>query len=711
MEILMPSSLRYAVRQLLKSPGFTLVAVIGLALGIGANVALFSVVNSIFLHPLPYRAPDRLVRLSSTAPATNLTRVGFSYSRYLDVEQRQQVFSDLALAIGNAFTWTGHGDPEQLIGLHASASLLPTLGLEPLIGRNFSAEEDRPGGEHVVLISRAIWQQRFTGDPAVLGQSLTLDGAPYTIIGVLPEAASAFPLHQLQIWVPRPAEVPFLVASQLNGGGYFFQVIARLRPGVSLAQAREAMNVIAGGYRSANPGNVDAPSTIELVPLLDDAVGAQRESYLLIFGAVACVLLIACANVANLLLARFAGRQREVATRLALGASRGQVVRQLVSESMLLAVLGGAVGLQLAEWTLRALVAFGTDVIPRLAEIRIDSLALGFAVIATLVTGLSIGLLPAMQASGVNVLNALKAAGPGSVGSGRYLRGGLVVVEVSLSLVLLITTGLLLSSFERLQRVDPGFEGQRVFTAQIALPPRYSRAKLIEFYEQFYQRLATLPGASSAALSDRVPLTGDQGPTVVAVAGRPIPPLSERPYANRHLVSPHYFGTLRIPLRAGRDFDERDNTRVPQVVIINETFARRLFPGEDPVGHTLVTGMAQQQAQVVGVVADIRSESLNTPPDPGYFLPALQRPETLTNVLVRSNLTPAAVAPLVREALRKIDPDLPLLQPDALTTRIAQTVANRKVALMLLSAFAALALVLATLGVYSVMAHLVAFRT
>jgi hypothetical protein len=274
MESFMGAALRYAVRQLFKSPGFTLVAVLGLGLGIGANVALFSVVNSIFLHPLPYRAPDRLVRLSSTAPATNLTRVGFSYSRYLDVEQRQQVFSDLALAIGNAFTWTGHGDPEQLIGLHASATLLPTLGLEPLIGRNFSRDEDRPGGGHVTLISRAMWQQRFNGDPAVLGRSLTLDGAPYTIIGVLPDAASAFPLNQLQIWVPRPAEVPFLVASQLNGGGYFFQVIARLRPGVSLEQAREAMNVVAAGYRSANRGDVDAPSEIELVPLLDDAVRA-----------------------------------------------------------------------------------------------------------------------------------------------------------------------------------------------------------------------------------------------------------------------------------------------------------------------------------------------------------------------------------------------------------------------------------------------------
>jgi predicted permease len=706
----MSSVLRYAVRQLLKSPGFTLVALVGLALGIGANVVLFSVVNSVLLRPLPYHEPDRLVRLASTDQESNQIRVEFSFTRFLEVQRRQDVFSDLALSIGNVFTLTGRGDPERVVGLHASAALLPTLGLQPIVGRNFSPDDDRRGGPRVVLIGQQMWQQRFNGDAAVLGQALVLDGAPYTIVGVLPEAATAFPLDHRQIWVPRPADVP-IAQSQLEGGSYFFKAIARLRPGVSLEEARSAMNVIAAGYRAAHPGNLDAPSSIELMPLLDDVVGTQRASYLLLFGAVACVLLIACANIANLLLARFVGRRREVAARLALGASRGDVVRQLVSESLLLAVLGGGAGLLLAEWALRTLVAFGADLIPRVTEISIDPLALSFTLIATLMTGLLIGVLPAMQASRVNVLEALKAAGPGSVGSGRHLRSGLLVVEVSLSLVLLIAAGLLLTSFARLQRVDPGFEPEGVFTAQISLPRQYAAAQRSAFYEQFYQRLATLPGASSAALSNLVPLTGGQTPTVVAVAGRPIPPLGERATATRHLVSPLYFNTLGIPLRAGRDFDERDNARVPEVVIINETFARRLFPGEDPIGRTLITGIAQRPAQVVGVVADIRGEFLNAPPEPEYFLPLLQRPEAPTNALVRSSLPPAAVARLVREALRTIDPDLPLQQPDALTTRIAQTVANRKLALTLLAAFAALALVLASLGVYSVMAHLVAFRT
>jgi predicted permease len=703
--------LRYAVRQLIKSPGFTAVAVLGLALGIGANVALFSVVNSVFLRPLAFHEPDRLVRLSSTDAERNFIRVGFSYTRFLEVQQRQQVFSHLALSTGNAFTLTGRGDPQQVIGLQASAALLPTLGLDPRLGRNFSAGEDRPGGEPVVLVSHRFWQRHFNGQPSILGQAITLDGRPYTVIGVLPDAAASFPLNQFDVWVPRPAEVPFLAPSQLNNGGFFFQAIARLRPGVSLEQAREAMNVIAAGYRQAHPSFVDAPSQIELVTLLEDAVGEQRRSYLMLFGAVGCVLLIACANIANLLLARFAARRKEIAARFALGASRADVVLQLVTESMLIAVLGGALGVFLATLALRVIVTSGADLIPRVAEIGLDPIALGFTVLVTLVTGFAIGLLPALQASGVNVQETLKEASRGSTGTGQRLRSSLLVAEVSLSVVLLVGAGLLLTSFARLQRVDPGFKPDGIFTAQLVLPPSYGREKLVAFYEQFYPRLSALPGAASAALTDRVPLTGAQTPAPVAVQGTSLPPLSERPNANRHLVSPRYFQTLGIPIRAGRDFDERDSARVPHVVIVNETFARRHFPGADPIGRTLITGMAQLPSQVVGVVADVRGETLNTPPEAEYFLPALQRPEGFTNILVRTQGDPVRIAPLVREALRAVDPDLPLLQPQALSTRIAATVADRKLALVLLASFAALALLLASLGVYSVMAHLVAFRT
>ena len=586
------------------------------------------------------------------------------------------------------------------------------LGVEPVLGRNFTADEDRPGGEPVVLISHRFWQRQFNGDRSVTGHAITLDGVPRTIVGVLPQAVSTFPLADFEVWVPRPAEVPYLVPSQLNNGGFFFQVLGRLRPGVSLEQATEAMNVIAGGYRQSHPSNVDAPSEIEVVPLLEDAVGDERQSYLMLFGAVGCVLLIACANIANLLLARFAGRRKEVAARFALGASRIDVVRQLVTESMLIAVVGGAAGLLLATWALDAIVTFGADLIPRAADIGLDPIALAFTVVVTLLTGVGIGLLPAMQASGVNVVETLKEASRGSTGTGQRLRASLLVAEVSLSLVLLIAAGLLLTSFARLQRIEPGFEPDGIFTAQLVLPPqRYDRPKLVAFYESLYRRLSTMPGITSAAIGDRVPLTGGNTPAPVAVSGRPLPPMSERPLANRHLVSPKYFQTLGIPIRAGRDFDERDSARVPHVVIVNETFARLHLPGEDPIGRTLITGMGQLPSQVVGVVADVRSTNLNTPPGPDYFLPALQRPETFTNILVKSQSTPIAVAAQVREALRSVDPDLPLLEPDTLEARIAQTVADRRLALVLLGAFAALALLLACLGVYSVMAHLVAFRT
>ena len=708
----MSVELRYAVRQLLKSPGFTVVAVIGLGLGIGANVALFSVINSVFLRPLPYREPDLLVRVSSTNETQNLTRTGFSYSRFREVEARQQVFSDLAFSAGNAFTLTGRGDPEQLVALHASATLLPTLGLEPALGRNFSAEEDGRGGPPVLMVSHGIWRDRFNQDPQILGQALTLNGAPYTIVGVLPEAATAFPLNQVQIWVPRPAEVPYLAPSQLNGGGFFFQVIARLKPGVSFEQAQDAMNVIAAGYKTAHPANVDAPSTIELVRVLDDAVGQQRQSYMMLFGAVGCVLLIACANIANLLLARFARRRKEIAARFALGATRMQVVRQMVIESLLLALLGTIVGVLLAQWALGAVIALGGDLIPRALEIRLDPVALAFSLAVAVATGFAIGLLPALQAAGVNVNETLKESSRGSTGGGHRLRAGLLVAEVSLSLVLLVTAGLLLTSFARLQGVQPGFRPDGIFTAQLVIPPeRYDNQQLVAFYEQLYARLSSLPNSGSAALTDSVPLTGARTPAPVAVQGQSIPPLSERPHAMRHLVSPKYFATLGIPIRAGRDFDERDNARVPHVAIINETFARRFFAGEDPLGRTLITGMGQRPSQIVGVVGDVRSAGLNTPPDADYFLPALQRPEPFTNGLVRTDASPAVMAPLVREALRALDPNLPLLQPQALTTRVAQTIADRKLALVLLASFAALALVLASLGVYSVMANLVAFRT
>lgn len=710
----MITDVRFAFRQLAKSPGFTFVAVIALALGIGANTAIFSVINSVFLRPLPYTEPDSLVQLRSTDTEHNLVRVPFSYPRYLAFRDHQEVFSDFAFGAFNGFTVTGRGDPELVPGFHASASYLPALGVQPLFGRNFNDTEDRTGGAQVVMLSHRFWQQHFNSDRGVLGQSLTIDGRPHTIIAVLPPSLSSFPLVDIAFWIPRPEEVSYLVPAQLNNGAFSFNVLGRLKPGVSLERARSHLDVLAAAYRTQNPKHVDAPSQVVVQPLLEDLVGEQKNTYGLLFAAVGCILLIACANVANLLLARFTGRRKEIALRFALGASRGQVVRQLLIESMLVALAGGALGVLLANWSLAGVLAIGGDLIPRAVEIAIDPLALGFTLLAALLTGLVMGLLPAFHASGVDVNDALKDStrGSSSPGHGR-LRGGLLIGEIALSLILLIAAGLLLTSFARLQRVSAGFNPEGVFVGGLNIPDtKYpTEQQLVNFYNQLYERIRTLPGIKSAALTDRVPLTGNATVAPMAVVGQPILPMGERGSANRNLVTPGFFATIGIPLLKGRDFNERDTPTTPHVAIVNEAFVKHYFPGEDPIGRSLITGMGQIRSEVVGVVGDIRATDLNTPPAPEYYLPALQRPEGFTSIMIRTIADPSAITSTVRAALSEVDPDIPLLEPQPLTSMVARTVADRRLALTLLGAFAGLALVLASIGVYSVMACIVSQRT
>ena len=711
----MISDLRYAIRQLFKSSGLTLLAVLALALGIGANSAMFSIINALFLRPLPYAEPERLVQLTSSLPERQIDNAPFSWPRFLLVRDQQQVFSELGVAAFSGFTLTGHGDPEQVPGVLASGDYLKVLGVQPLHGRGFSADEEAAGGPDVVLISHSFWRRKLGGSQSALGQSLTLDGRPRTIIGILPEAMSRFPFNQTDLWTPRPAEVPFLVPAQVDNGAFTFQVIGRLKPGVTLQQARENVKLIAAAYQAEHPRNVDAPSRALVNLWLEDLVGNQRPTFVVLFGAVGCVLLIACANVANLLLARFTGRRKEIAVRYALGASRGRVVRPFLLESLLVAATGATLGLLVARLGLGAFLRVGQDFIPRSFEIGIDPLVLAFTAGLALVTGLAMGVVPALQAAKTDVNDDLKASPRGStggLGASRF-RKGLLVGEIALSLVLLVSASLLLTSFARLQRVAPGFRPEGLFVGFLNVPPGRYEAKtdLANFYRRTLERMAALPGVTSAALNDALPLSGATPQAPIAVVGRELPPLSERSIALRHLVSPGMFATLGIPLRAGRDFDERDSPATPHVVILNETMARQLFASENPIGRKLVTGMAQIESEIVGIVADTHSNDLTSPPVAEYFLPVLQRPETFSTLVLRVAGDPAAIAGAARGALKDVDAGLPLLNPQTMTALIAQSSANRRLVLVLLLIFAGLAVVLANIGLYGVMAYIVGQRT
>lgn len=703
--------IRYGARGLAGHKGFTAVAVLTLALGVGANTAIFSVVNAVLLRPLPFEQPEQLVRVFSTsASRTDFSRP-HSYLNFSDLRAQNQALAALAAYTASTAALSGVDAPEQITGVVASGDLFRVLLTKPLKGRLLAPEDEQPGGAPVVVISHGLWQRSFGGDPQIAGRMIKLDGRDREVVGVTPEDFRfEFVNGATDFWLP--------IDPQANGyqqrGAIFLEAIGRLKPGISVEQANADLSVVAARleqqYKDSNTG-----VGVRVTPAQGELVGDLRPTLLVLLGAVGFVLLIACANVANLTLARAAGRHQELAVRAALGAGRGRIVRQLLTESLLLAITGGLLGLVFALFGVKLLSAFVPENVPRFGETSTDLTVLGFTLGASLLTGLLFGIAPALQSSKLDLNEALKEGGrTGTDGHARKrVRSALVISEVALSLVLLVGAGLLIKSFMKLSNTDPGFNPDHTLTGSISLVTvRYDTdEKIVDFYHRLVERVRTVPGVTSAGAVTPLPLTDNNTSFSFEVVGQPPPPPGQYLAASTRVVTPDYFVAQGIPLRQGRFFNEQDKAGGPGVVIVNEAFARRFLPGEEPLGKRLRLGINRTEGEIVGVVGDIRGASLAQPGAPEYYIPEVAVAFGDMTLVVRTANDPASLAPALRQAVAEMDKEQMFYDVRTMDTLIGRSVARQRFSMILVGVFAVLAVLLAAAGIFSVMSSLVAQRT
>lgn len=701
---------KYALRTLGKSPGFTVMAVLTLALGIGFNTAIFSVVDAAVLRPLAYARQEELLRVWDSNPGRGFDRFSSSPANFVDWRAQNTTLATMAAFTPENTTLTpAQGEPERLRGFAVSPALFPLLGVAPHLGRTFDAADEKPGGAPSVVLSFEFWQRRFGGDRAIVGSGIPLGGSNRTVIGVMPRGFR-FPSRTADVWTPLVLDSSALE----NRGAHWVGVVARRKPGIPLSRAQADLSAIAGRLADAYPAK-NAGWGVVLVPLQQAFAGSARKPLLLLLGAVAFVLLIACVNVSNLLLARATGRRREVAIRGALGAGRGRLVRQMLTETLVLSLCGGAAGTLLAIWGAEMLVALGADSLPRSAEAGIDGRVLFYTLAISLATAVLSGLWPALRATAPTGRDALRASA-GTSGQGpraATARQAMLVAEIALTLVLLVGAALLLRSMALVLRVDPGFRPGGVLTARVDLPEsRYpSRPRMAAFYRDLTASLATLPGVRAVGTSSFAPLSGSAWTLSVKFLDHPVPEGDEASIEYR-VVGGDFFGAAGIPFRRGRLFTPEDRAGSPLVLVVNEAMARRYFSGEDPIGRQIVIGdRIKEPRRIVGIVGNVLEDGLAEPPRPELYVPAEQVPWSSMAILVRSTGDQTGLAPAVRARIRALDPKLPVEDVETLSAVVSRSLGQRRFAVLMLGTFAGLALLLASVGIYGVVAFLAGQRT